>query len=134
MKSDALRQFVALRGQLLREKESLERRLADINAALGAMPQPPSPAPAARAGATPRQATPRRTKSRRPVEPGAPHPSLREAFLAATQAGPLTRQELLKAVVAHGYRFKSRNPLNALGAFLYTDPCVRNDGGRFGPA
>lgn len=133
MKKDALRQFVALRAQLTREKAGLERRLQEINEALGAL-TPAGPvvaSTASRAGAP--AARKRSSVAARPRATGG-HPSLRDAFLAATRSKPLTRQELIKAVVAQGYRFASKNPLNALGAFLYTDKSVRNHGGRFGPA
>ena len=134
MKNDALKQFVALRGQLLREKEELERRLADIHEALGSMPPASQTSPVTQpAPKAPRRPSPR-PSPRRPKPPGPRPPSLREAVLAVTRARPLTRHELLKAVVDHGYRFKSKNPLNALSAFLYTDPSVRNIDGRFGPA
>lgn len=156
MKTDPLKQFVALRAQLNREKQSLERRLAEINAALGALP-------GSRVGAEARRDAAPRTKASpeaRAVVPSgkavggaparaslpgpsshAPRPrrqpsgvSLREAVLAAVRSKPLTRHEILKAVVAHGYRFRAKNPLNSLSAFLYMDKSVKNIDGRFSPA
>jgi hypothetical protein len=160
MKTDPLRQFVALRSQLLREKETLERRLAEINAALGSLTVPPAnppstapapaPAPAAAmptraiarkakapkeaAAAAHRPAAPARTKPA--AQPDQAHPglSLREAVLAAVRQKPLDRHEILKAVTALGYHFRAKNPLNSLSAFLYMDKSVKNVGGRFSPA
>lgn len=138
MKKDALRQFVALREQLMREKAGLERRLSEINEALGALSpgecgitKAASPESDA---AGPAPVVRRRAKTAARPKATAGQPSLREAFLAATSSGPLTRHELIEAVMARGYRFKSKNPLNSLSAFLYTDKSVRNHGGRFGPA
>ncbi len=160
MKTDPLRQFVALRSQLLREKETLETRLAEINAALGSLTVPPanppstSPAPApAPAAAVPTRAISRKAKApkeaaaaaHRPAapartkpaaQPSQAHPglSLREAVLAAVRQKPLDRHEILKAVTALGYHFRAKNPLNSLSAFLYMDKSVKNVGGRFTPA
>lgn len=156
MKTDPLKQFVALRAQLTREKQSLERRLAEINAALGALPgtgdvaearQPSVPKgeapPAAKAAAPSRKPgrivpAPASPPSPSPVGPRLrKHPngvSLRDAVLAAVRSKPLTRHEILKAVVARGYRFRAKNPLNSLSAFLYMDKSVKNVGGRFSPA
>ena len=156
MKTDPLKQFVALRAQLTREKESLERRLAEINAALGALPgagdvaearQPSVPKgdapPAAKVAAPSRKPgrigpAPASLPSPSPRAPRAhTQPkgvSLRDAVLAAVRSKPLTRHELLKAVVAHGYRFRAKNPLNSLSAFLYMDKSVKNVDGRFSPA
>lgn len=156
MKTDPLKQFVALRSRLTREKESLERRLAEINAALGALPgagdvpescEPSGPRAKASAKATASAPTrkgahvvpaPASRPSPSPVGPRPrKHPngvSLRDAVLAAVRSKPLTRHELLKAVVAHGYRFRAKNPLNSLSAFLYMDKSIKNVGGRFSPA
>ena len=153
MKTDPLKQFVALRAQLTREKESLEQRLAEIHAALAALPgsgdradarhrsgpkadaSPEAKAPAASrkpARAVPAKASPPRPAARARKQPNGV--SLRDAVLAAVRSKPLTRHEILKAVVAHGYRFRAKNPLNSLSAFLYMDKSVKNVDGRFSPA
>lgn len=153
MKTDPLKQFVALRAQLTREKESLEQRLAEIHAALGALPgsvagaearhrsgpkaeaSPEAKAPAS--SRKPARGVPAKASPPGPATRARKHPngiSLRDAVLAAVRIKPLTRHEILKAVVTHGYRFRAKNPLNSLSAFLYTDKSIKNVGGRFSPA
>lgn len=144
MKIDKLKQYVSLREQLLRDKAELEARLAEINKALGAVApsvtvSAPAAAPAKRgrrpaaavAAGTPAKAAGPKAGSRKRARNSV---SLRDAVLAATKAKPLSRQEILTAVQAAGYKFAAKDPLNSLSTLLYTDKGIKNYGGKFGPA
>jgi hypothetical protein len=45
--------------------------------------------------------------------------SLRDHVFAVLQSGPKTKEEILQAVQARGYKFNTSNPLNSLGVVLY---------------
>ncbi|MFO1498616.1 MAG: hypothetical protein U1G07_09525 [Verrucomicrobiota bacterium] len=109
MKIDPLKQLAKLRQQLMKEKESLSRRLQEINQALGT-PQP-----------TPIFPRPGR---------GGNKMTLREAIGQALANGPLGRQELAQAVAELGYVSTAKNPLASMGVFLYArnSPFKRREG------
>lgn len=149
MKNDKLKQYISLREHLLRDKAEYEARLAEINKALGAATvSPVSAAPVVVEAPVVRRGRKPGRKPAAPVE--APvavkatrggsrkraqnSVSLREAVFAATKAKPLTRQEILAAVQAAGYKFAAKDPLNSLSTLLYTDKGIKNHGGKFGPA
>jgi len=150
MKNDKLKQYISLREQLLRDKAEYEARLAEINKALGsvtvsAVSVAPvaAVAPVVRRGRKPGRKpaaaveTPVAAKATRGGARGKRAQnsvSLREAVLAATKAKALTRQEILAAVQAAGYKFAAKDPLNSLSTLLYTDKGIKNYGGKFGPA
>ncbi len=151
MKNDKLKQYISLREQLLRDKAEYEARLAEINKALGAVTVSAASvdpvaavapvAPVVRRGRKPGRKPAAPVEA--PVAAKAPRGgsrkraqnsvSLREAVLAATKAKPLTRQEILAAVQASGYKFAAKDPLNSLSTLLYTDKGIKNYGGKFGP-
>lgn len=154
MKNDRLKQFVSLRDQLLRDKAELEARLSEINKALGAVSASvEATAEAPRRGRKPGR-KPGVKPGRKPgVKPGrkpGPKPaggapkmrgnragnaiSLSDAVKQVTKEKPLSRQEILEAVQAIGYKFKAKDPLNSLSTLLYTDKTIKNHGGKFGPA
>ena len=54
--------------------------------------------------------------------------------LEATKNKPLTRQEILDAVLNAGYKFVAKDPLNSLSTLLYTAKEIKNFGGKFGPS
>jgi hypothetical protein len=112
-KNDPLTQFARLRKELLEEKAHLESRLQQINEVLDV--ESAIPAPAATAPARPAPG-PRR---RGPKPRGPNSMSMREAVITALSKGPLSRQELVGAVEATGYRFTTNNPLNSIGSVLY---------------
>jgi len=126
MKMNNVRKYIDLRDSLAREKAKLEERLAQINEALGHSMSAPAeasapvpPLPAARRG------------GRRSGKGGL---SLRDAVLQATAKAALTKQEILNAIHAIGYRFSTKNPLNSLGVILYgKKPRFKNQDGRFSP-
>jgi hypothetical protein len=121
MRMDALKQYAKLRQQLLHEKSQLESRLAEINQVLGAETPPPAIQSAAQAGAAPR--------GRRGGR-GGNKLSMREAVLTVLSKGPLGRRDIVNAVQDLGYVFKTRNPLNSIGAILYgkSSPVKSKDG------
>ena len=118
MKVDKLKQYVALRQSLLNEKNVLERRLAEINRALGEEST-------ATASTTAPRSTTRRTDN--PM-------SLKAAVQKVTSAKALTKQEILEAIRKIGYRFSAKDPMNSLNVVLYTKKQFKNQGGKFSPA
>jgi hypothetical protein len=123
MKIDALKQYAKLRLQLQEEKKHLEARLAEINEVLTPEADLPAPSLAAQSPAVP---TLRRGRRRRNKM------TMREAVMQALSKGALTRKELAEAVQNEGYVFRTRNPLNSLGAILYAkNSPIRSQGGKF---
>ena len=157
MKNDRLKQFVSLRAELVREKNELVGRLAEIDNALGAVAavaasanvvapkrrgrpagRPPGRPAAAPAPAPASTAAPAVAKAKAKGKSKAPRAknalSLRDVVLAVTKAGPLPRKDILKAVRKQGYVFAAKDPLNSLSTLLYTNKSIKNYGGKFGPA
>jgi hypothetical protein len=145
MKNDKLKQFVSLRTQLMKDKAELEARLAEINKALGAVSALSTPAapekvavrrgrPPGKAAAGAASATVDKTIVRRRGVRLKNAMSLKEAVLTVTKAKPMSRPDILKDVLALGYKFKTKDPLNSLGTLLYSDKAFKNNGGIFGPA
>ena len=113
MKSDALKQYVALRETLLKEKSALEARLEQISRALDLD-----------GGAVERTAGGR---VRNPM-------SLKIAVTRVTKGKALNKQEILAAIKKLGYRFSAKEPINSLNTVLYTGKVFKNQGGKFSPA
>lgn len=101
--NDSVQQFTALRSALVREREAIQQRLRQIDAAL--------------TGGQPTPATSLRQK------PGRSRPdnamNIREAIAKVTSKKPLSIREIVDAVQQIGYRFQSANPVNSVGAYLY---------------
>src|SRR5262245_33126288 len=121
MRIDSLQQFIKLRRELTQERESVSRRLAQINEALGELP---SPSESAVQGVTeqssaPARPTPRAGGRRAGAGGAGGGTSLREHVLAVLREGAKTKEEVLAAVQRRGYRFQTNNPLNSLGVILY---------------
>lgn len=117
MKPDSLKRYVSLRDSIFAEREQLLSRLREIDVALGAMGF------RGRDGAyAPRTAVGRIRNEL----------SLKEAVLKVIAAKPLTKHEILDAVLRLGYQFSTNDPLNSLGVILYgKSPKFKNEGGRF---
>lgn len=119
MKLTDVNKYVALREALAKEKTALEARLAAINRALDgkgeAIAAKPGPKPGNR----------RRGKRARNEM------SMKEATVKALAGKPLTRTELLQAVMKLGYKFTAKNPLNSLSTLLYSDKSIKNTDGKF---
>ena len=114
MKTDKLKQYVALRESLLKEKATLETRLAQIQKALGEETSRPASVPRANA----------RIKNKM---------SLKDAVRRVTSARPLTKSEILEAIRKIGYRFAAKDPTNSLNVILYTKGNFKNQDGKFSP-
>src|SRR5882762_5504111 len=98
---DILREFHALRSALLSEGEAIQKRLQQINAALG--------------GTTELAVAPITKKRGRPPGKRPENAmSLRESVLQVLTATPIAKQELLEKVQKIGYRFSSSDPMNSL--------------------
>lgn len=119
MKLTDVNKYVALREALAKEKTALEARLADINCALdgkgGAVAGKPGPKPG----------------SRRRGKRAKNEMSMKEVTVKALAGKPLSRTELLQAVMKLGYKFTAKNPLNSLSTLLYSDKSIKNTGGKF---
>lgn len=128
MKLDPLKQFGLLREKLARRKAELEAELANINRALSGAAVTAVAAPAVKVAKAPK--APRASRGPRPKN----SLSLKEAVLQATVGGPLTKQEILDAIAALGYKFAAKNPVNSLNTLLYSDKAFQNFDGKFGKA
>ncbi len=125
MKSASVKQFVALRAALLNEKAQLEARLKEICAGLEMTASvATAPAKPAAPGRVPRKKRAARVENTM---------SLYEAVSKAVAAKPLTKPEILKAVVALGYKFSASNPMMSLNTLVYTPGKLKkHPGGKWG--
>jgi hypothetical protein len=136
MKQDITTQIVQLHASLVKEKTSLEHRLAVINKALGSIggsvSNGTSKSKAAVAIVTlkPKKRG-KRGGARRRLDNPMP---LKKAIIQVTKAKPLTKEEILAAVQKLGYRFTGPVPMNSINVHLYTKgQFKKHSGGRFGP-
>lgn len=125
---DAVQQFNALRQALIRERDQIQRRLQQINQALG---ESTASAPSGAPGSAPAAPMQR-------FGPGRPAPgqlTIREAITKATANKAMNVREIVEAVQQMGYKFSSSNPINSVGAYLYAGgkKHFKNEGGRFSP-
>jgi len=144
--NDSLRQFVELRASLDRERTELQQRLQQVESALSGTPAAPRPA-AAKVAAAPARApqavrpaaAPKKASPAKPAKKTAPvvkssHKSLgmRETIAKLVAKSPLRIGDIVNGMQRSGYVFKSSNPTNSVGAYLYGaegKKCfVRNDG------
>ncbi|MEW6302609.1 MAG: hypothetical protein AB1705_04005 [Verrucomicrobiota bacterium] len=123
MKTINLKKYVALRESLLKEKATLESRLAEVNAALGAEGS-------ARAAA----AAPARGRGRGGAKRAKNKISLKDAVIQVTSGKPLAKADILEAVRKIGYKFSTSDPMNSLNTVLYTGKVFKNTDGKFSPA
>ena len=107
-----------LRRDLETERARLVARLQAINSALGSAPIPSS-------------------STSKPVGRGRRAKGglrLKDAVVQATQAKPLTKEEIYEAVKQLGYRFTTKKPMASINVTLYgKDPKFRNRTGKFSP-
>lgn len=118
MKLTDVNKYVALREALAKEKAALEARLAAINTALDGK----VPAASGKPGTKPGSRSRKRAKNEM---------SMKEAVVKALAAKPLSRTELLQAVLKLGYKFSAKDPLNSLSTLLYSDKSIKNTDGKF---
>jgi hypothetical protein len=118
MKVDGkLKQFVALRDAILKERDELIARLRELDEAIGTM------------GLHGRASY---YGPRTPTGRVRNELSLKEAVLKVIDGKSLTKHEILDAVLASGYRFSTDDPQNSLGVILYgKNPKFKNQNGRF---
>lgn len=115
MKDALVSKFLALQGELLKEKGRLESRLAEINRALDITPPPPRS----------RGFGPSRGRGQNTI-------TLRDLVPQVTAKAPLTKDEILEAVQKEGYQFTTKNPMATLNALLYSNKNrFKNENGRF---
>lgn len=120
MESNSLKTYLKLREQLSNERNELQERLRQIDAALGV-----SEARSAPAESFSRKATGRRGRPAGGL-------SLREAVQQVIKDRVMTKEEILEGIKNLGYRFATNNPMNSLGVILYgKKPKFRNENGRF---
>lgn len=166
---DNLKEFVALRDGLVKEKAQLHERLRQIEAALagGAVAaavgapapkrrgRPPGSGKKKAAAKVVRKKKAARKVTRKTVRKAAPKAapakiklvtrkkpgkrirnkvSLRDVVMQATKGNPMTKPEIIKAVLATGYRFNAADPIPSLNAVLYSKKQFKNDNGRFSPS
>ena len=136
MKQDITTRIVQLHASLIKEKASLEQRLADINKALGSIGGSVNNGAAeSKSSATvaaPKPGKPgKRGGARRRLDNPMP---LKKAILQVTKARPLTKDEILAAVLKLGYKFTGPIPMNSINVHLYTKgQFKKHSGGRFSP-
>ena len=148
--ADNIKQFAKLYASLIQEKKDLEARLEEINKALsGEVKSSRHGRPKkAKKKSTGKRGRPKKTAAKKRGRPkkkaavkkttgkrGRPKKtvakkkggkraknktSLREAITAALGKNHLTKEEILKAVLASGYKFSAKNPMNSLQVQLYT--------------
>jgi hypothetical protein len=126
MKLTDVDQYVALRASLTKEKAALEVRLAAINRALGNTTAGPT---AAKAG--PKSSTVSAPKAAKRPKRAKNEMTMKEATVKALTGTSLGRQDVLKAVLALGYKFTASDPLNSLSSLLYADKTFKNKDGKF---
>lgn len=146
MRSNTIKQFVAMREALVKEKATLEARLAEINEALGVASEsaaaPAEPAgrrgrpPAAKKKAAARKKVAAKKKvGRKRGGRGKNKVGLKDTVIQVLREKPMKRAEIVAAVKAAGYKFTTKNPLNSVSAMLYSDKkTFKNNGGTFSVA
>lgn len=121
MPQDSLKDFAALRKNLLAERDRLSARLQAINAALGEEAAP--------------VAKPAKPRSAKKVARTRNAMSLKEAIIKVTTGKPLTKEEIFEAVKKLGYKFTTAKPLASINVVLYgKKPKFKNADGKFSPA
>ena len=139
MKQDIVTRIVQLHASLVKEKTALEQRLAIINKALGSIGGAVSSAsPVTKvsvAVTAPKPGKPRKPGKRGGARQRLDNPMpLKQAIIQVTKAKPLTKDEILAAVLKLGYKFTGPNPMSSINVHLYTKgQFKKHSGGRFSP-
>jgi hypothetical protein len=120
--SDPFKAFVAFPSSLEAECASMPARLAEIEAALGAVEKPKAARPPAAA------APAKRNRAKREL-------SLKKAVPQVTAKGALAKAEILAVIGKLSDQFTAKDPVNSLNTVFYgKKPKFRNQDGRFSPA
>ncbi len=132
MRMDPLKQYARLHQQLTGEKARLEARLAEINAVLEPGIQFPSAALDKITGEYLESMMEAPASGRGRGRRKGNAMTMRDAVIQALSKGPVARKDLVAAVEAVGYKFKTRKPLNSIGSILYArNTPVRSKDGKF---
>lgn len=125
MKNSSIKKFIALRDGLLKEKNELTARLAEIEKALGVEGEVKTE----KAAKAPKAAGKRGPKRRARNEL-----SLKEAAAKVAAGKALTKQEILDGILKLGYVFKTKDPMNSLNVVLYSGKNFKRADGKFSAA
>jgi hypothetical protein len=99
---DPLKEYVALRDEILAEREQLIVRLREMDEALGAM------------GLRGRISYYGR---KTPTGRARNETSLKDAVLKVIERKSMTKHEILDSVIASGYQFSTDDPMNSFGRY-----------------
>lgn len=127
MKSTSIKQFLKLHHQLSQERAKIQKRLKEVEDALGAFDSVPTPIKTTEG------------KKRGP-KPGSKKTvsnemSLKDAVVKVLGKQQLTKEEILDGVLKLGYRFRTRKPLGTITVVLYgKNPKFTRKDGKFGVA
>jgi hypothetical protein len=117
MKTEPLKQYVALRDSIFEERTQLIERLREIDTALGAMSL---------------RGTDSYYGPRTPTGRARNGKSLKEVVHEVLDGKAMSKHEILDAVLRSGYQFSTDDPLNSLGVILYgKNPKFKNENGKF---
>ena len=131
MEPDSLKLYFESRQAIIKERESLGKRLSEINEALGMGDAPADPARAPKAKAP--ESTPRKKKGGRKKQSAGRKnaKSLKGVLLDVLTDQPLAKEELLEKVKATGYQFRTSNPIGSVYTALHGNPTVRKVDGKY---
>lgn len=121
MTANPLRKFLRLRDVILTRKAEIEAELQALEVALAQGQLSPE----------------NQSISDAPQEKPAPvrNPiSLGDAVFAVTKDGPLSKEEILRALDGLGYQFSGESsPMEEIGALLQSDKRFEESNGKYGP-
>jgi hypothetical protein len=113
----SLKRFMSLHNQILAERRAVIARLRDLDEKLEAMGF---------------NATVRHYGIHTPSGRVRNKTSLKKAVVNVIANRSMTKEEVLRAVLASGYQFNTDDPMNSLGVILYgKNPKFENVDGRF---
>ncbi len=116
MEQDSLKHYMASRQALVDEQQALEKRLAEISAALGGGADAQAQAPPRRAVGRPRKKKAPAARKKGKARPGRKkgQKSLRVVLAGILDKTPRSKEEILEKVIETGYKFSTSTPLNSL--------------------
>ena len=124
---DPLQQFQALRTSLLLERETIQKRLQQIDAALGSSGAVAVAPVAKKRGRPPGSSSQLHASAQTPkpvLAKGGKRPqnklTMQQAIAQVTAQQPLGVNDVVAAMRKIGYLFQSAKPANSVGAYLYS--------------
>lgn len=127
MKLTSIKQFLKLHLQLSQERAKIQKRLKEVEDALGAFDSIAAPIKSVEG-------------KRRGPKPGSKRKvsneiSLKDAVVKVLGKQHLTKEEILAGVLKLGYRFRTKKPLGTITVVLYgKNPKFTRKDGKFGVA